>query len=79
MATTTARKRKNGRNGTDVGTRLSSVRADLDALQQDVRGLMSCRSSITFWSEICRLLVRVLCCRMINIQIMPSVCQCGPG
>lgn len=41
MATATARKRKNGRNGTQVQERLSSVKADLDALQQDVRGLVS--------------------------------------
>jgi ElaB/YqjD/DUF883 family membrane-anchored ribosome-binding protein len=41
MATATSRKRKNGRNGTDVGTRFNSVRADLDALQHDVRGLVS--------------------------------------
>jgi|SwirhirootsSR3_FD_contig_61_195542_length_2370_multi_3_in_0_out_0_4 ElaB/YqjD/DUF883 family membrane-anchored ribosome-binding protein len=45
MATATAtRKRKNGRNGAEVGVveaRLNSVRADLDALQQDVRGLVS--------------------------------------
>ena len=41
MATTTARRRKNGRNGANVGARLDSVRADLDALQQDVRGLVS--------------------------------------
>jgi ElaB/YqjD/DUF883 family membrane-anchored ribosome-binding protein len=43
MATTTARKRKNGRNGNgnDVSARLNSVREDLDALQHDVRGLVS--------------------------------------
>ena len=41
--TATTRKRKNGRNGaqTQVQARLSSVRADLDALQHDVRGLVS--------------------------------------
>lgn len=40
-ATSTARKRKNGRNGSHVQARLNSVRADLDALQHDVRGLVS--------------------------------------
>ena len=35
------RKRKNGSNGTDLQGRLSSLREDLDALQHDVRGLMS--------------------------------------
>jgi ElaB/YqjD/DUF883 family membrane-anchored ribosome-binding protein len=35
------RKRKNGNNGTDLQARLSSLREDLDVLQQDVRGLMS--------------------------------------
>lgn len=37
----TTRKRKNGSNGTDLQARLSSLREDLDVLQQDVRGLMS--------------------------------------
>jgi len=40
-ATAAARKRKNGRNGADVQARLNSVKADLDVLQQDVRGLVS--------------------------------------
>jgi len=37
----TARKRKNGRNGADLQGRLSSLREDIDALQHDMRGLMS--------------------------------------
>jgi len=37
----TARKRKNGRNGADLQARLSSLREDIDALQHDVRGLVS--------------------------------------
>jgi ElaB/YqjD/DUF883 family membrane-anchored ribosome-binding protein len=37
----TPRKRRNGRNGADLQGRLSSLRDDLDALQHDVRGLMS--------------------------------------
>lgn len=37
----TPRKRKNGHNGTALQARLSSLREDLDLLQQDVRGLMS--------------------------------------
>ena len=32
-----------------------------------------------YWSVTCPSLVRALCCRMINIQIMPRVCRCGPG
>ena len=37
----TPRKRKNGRNGADLQARLTSLREDIDVLQQDVRGLMS--------------------------------------
>jgi ElaB/YqjD/DUF883 family membrane-anchored ribosome-binding protein len=37
----TTRKRKNGRNGADLQARLTSLREDLDLLQQDVRGLVS--------------------------------------
>ena len=37
----TTRKRKNARNGADLQARLTSLRDDLDHLQQDVRGLMS--------------------------------------
>jgi ElaB/YqjD/DUF883 family membrane-anchored ribosome-binding protein len=37
----TTRKRRNGRNGTDLQARLTSLREDIDNLQQDVRGLMS--------------------------------------
>ena len=39
MANATARRRKNGHNGADVQSRLSALRADFGALQQDVRGL----------------------------------------
>jgi len=35
------RRRKNSGNGRDVQKRLSAVRADLDALQEDMRGLVS--------------------------------------
>ena len=41
MANAATRKRKNGRNGSDVQARLNSLRGDLDALQQDMRGLMT--------------------------------------
>ena len=42
MATATAtHKRRNGRNGANVQARLSSLRDDLDALQQDMRGLVN--------------------------------------
>jgi len=41
MATATTRRRRNGQNGSEVQTRLSSLRADLDALQQDMRALVS--------------------------------------
>jgi hypothetical protein len=37
----TTRKRKNGRHGADLQARLTSLREDLDLLQQDVRGLVS--------------------------------------
>lgn len=40
-ATATTRKRRNGRNGADVQARLTSLRDDLDALQQDMRGLVN--------------------------------------
>ena len=36
-----ARKRKRTRNGHHLQGRMSAVRADLDALQKDVRGLMN--------------------------------------
>jgi ElaB/YqjD/DUF883 family membrane-anchored ribosome-binding protein len=36
-----ARKRRNGRNSTDVQARLNSLRGDIDALQQDMRGLVN--------------------------------------
>jgi ElaB/YqjD/DUF883 family membrane-anchored ribosome-binding protein len=35
------RKRKNKSNGSEVQSRLNALRADLDALQKDMRGLMS--------------------------------------
>ena len=41
MATARTRKRKNGNNGAHLQARLSSLREDIDALQQDMRGLMS--------------------------------------
>jgi ElaB/YqjD/DUF883 family membrane-anchored ribosome-binding protein len=44
MVTTAAlatRKRKNGQNGRYVQARLNSLRRDLDALQQDMRGLVT--------------------------------------
>jgi ElaB/YqjD/DUF883 family membrane-anchored ribosome-binding protein len=37
----TARKRKNGRNSADLQARLSLLREDIDALQDDMRGLVS--------------------------------------
>ena len=40
MATAAARRRKNGHNG-DLQARLSSLRDDIDALQHDMRGLVS--------------------------------------
>ena len=41
MAAIGTRKRTSGRNGSGVQTRLSSLRDDLDTLQQDMRGLAS--------------------------------------
>lgn len=41
MANAATRKRRNGRNGSDVQARLNSLRGDLDALQQDMRGLVN--------------------------------------
>jgi len=41
MATATTRRRKNGQNGSEVQGRLSTLRADLDTLQQDMRALVS--------------------------------------
>ena len=41
MAMASTRKRKNGSTGSDVQTRLSALRADLDTLQQDMRALVS--------------------------------------
>jgi ElaB/YqjD/DUF883 family membrane-anchored ribosome-binding protein len=41
MATAATRRRKNGHNGSEVQSRLSSLRADFDALQQDMRALVS--------------------------------------
>jgi ElaB/YqjD/DUF883 family membrane-anchored ribosome-binding protein len=35
------RSKKNGHNGHDLSARLDSVRAGLDALQQDMRGLLN--------------------------------------
>jgi len=35
------RKRKNKSNGSEVQSRLNALRADLDVLQKDMRGLMS--------------------------------------
>ena len=35
------RKRKNSSNGSDVQARLTALRSDLDALQKDMRGLVS--------------------------------------
>ena len=35
------RKRKNNSNGSEVQSRLNALRADLDALQKDMRGLVS--------------------------------------
>jgi ElaB/YqjD/DUF883 family membrane-anchored ribosome-binding protein len=34
------RRKKNGRNGHDISARLNSMRSDLDALQEDTRGLL---------------------------------------
>ena len=35
------RKRKNNSNGSEVQARINALRADLDALQKDMRGLVS--------------------------------------
>jgi ElaB/YqjD/DUF883 family membrane-anchored ribosome-binding protein len=40
MAAVTARKRRNRRGGSNIQARLNSLRGDLDALQQDMRGLV---------------------------------------
>jgi len=40
-AAATTRRRKNGHANNDVPSRLSALRADLDALQHDMRALMS--------------------------------------
>ena len=37
---TTATKRRNGRKNSDVQARLNALRGDLDALQQDMKGLV---------------------------------------
>ena len=41
MATVATRTHKNGRDGHDVHARVTALRADIDALQKDMRGLVS--------------------------------------
>src|SRR5262245_42225269 len=35
------RRKKNGRNGHDISARLNSMRSNLDAMQEDARGLLN--------------------------------------